>query len=149
MKIYHYHPEYKYFIGSSNADESPLEPGIFLIPAHATNIEPIECDEDEIQIFDETSWSIIKDNRGVYYHTQTDEVENTFIGEKFVNNDPRMLPKNVTKTEPPLITTKEKLVWDGSWNIEDIVNPALTAQEKLSLAGLTVEELKSLLGLTP
>ena len=49
MKIYHYHPEYKYFIGSSNADESPLEPGIFLIPAYATNIEPIECDEDEIQ----------------------------------------------------------------------------------------------------
>lgn len=149
MKIYNYHPEYKYFIGSSNADESPLEPGIFLIPAHATNIEPLKCEQDEIQVFDETSWKIIEDTRGYYYHTHTDEIKNIFIGEKFINDDPNVVPENATKIEPPIITPREKLIWNGEWNIENIVKPILTAQEKLTLAGLTIEELKDLLGLTP
>ena len=40
MKIYHYHPITKEYIGEGVADESPLEPGVFLIPAYATDIPP-------------------------------------------------------------------------------------------------------------
>jgi len=40
MQIYHYNPITFDFIYTGTADESPLEPGVFLVPAHATNIEP-------------------------------------------------------------------------------------------------------------
>lgn len=40
MKIHHYHQETLGYIGESDADESPLEPGVFLIPAHATVVAP-------------------------------------------------------------------------------------------------------------
>lgn len=36
MKVYHYHQDTGVFLGSSDAERSPLEPGVFLIPAYAT-----------------------------------------------------------------------------------------------------------------
>lgn len=41
MKIYHYDSETLELIGESEADESPLEPGIFLIPANSTADQPL------------------------------------------------------------------------------------------------------------
>lgn len=34
--IYNWHPITKEFVGTSKADESPLEPGVYLVPAYAT-----------------------------------------------------------------------------------------------------------------
>jgi hypothetical protein len=37
-EVYSYHPETFEFLGFESANESPLEPGVYLIPAHATEI---------------------------------------------------------------------------------------------------------------
>jgi hypothetical protein len=141
MKIYNYHLEYKYFINTSIADESPLEPGVFLIPAHATDIESPTCDSNQIQIFNGTSWDIIEDKRGIYYSTQTQEV--------IENYNPLEAPENTTKEKPPEVPKGKVLKWNDGWVLEQLPPPpVLTPEEKLRKSGLTVEELKSLLGLT-
>jgi hypothetical protein len=140
MKIYNYHPDYKYFYCESEADESPLEPGAFLIPAHATDIEPPTCETNEIQVFNGESWDIIEDQRGSYYSIETQQV--------IVNDNPLEAPENSTKEVPPEVTEGYKLTWNDGWLIEELPPPpVLTAEEKLQQSGLTVEELKQLLGL--
>lgn len=44
MKVYQFHPVSGDFLWEAEADESPLEPGIFLIPAHATTDAPPQYD---------------------------------------------------------------------------------------------------------
>jgi hypothetical protein len=141
MKIYNYHPDYKYFYSESVADESPLEPGVFLIPAHATDIEPPTCESNQIQIFNETSWDIIEDQRGIYYSTETRQI--------MLNDNPLEAPENFTKEVPPEIAEGYSLTWNDGWVLEELPPPpVLTPLEKLAQSGLTVEELKGLLGLS-
>lgn len=142
MEIYNYHPEYKNFTAVSIADESPLEPGVFLIPAYATDIKPPEVSESKIQVFNDNEWNIVDDLRGTYYSTQTQEVVE--------NYNPLQQPENTTKEVPPEVPEGKVLKWNDGWVLEDIPPlPVLTPEEKLANAGLTIEELKSLLGLTP
>lgn len=58
MKIYHYHPDSCVYLGCSSADESPLEPGVFLVPAHATVIPPPKAKEGEQAIFNGIKWTM-------------------------------------------------------------------------------------------
>jgi hypothetical protein len=141
MKIYNYHQELKYLIGEENAFESPLEPGAFLIPAHATDIEPPECELREVQIFNGTSWDIVEDQRGIYYSTQTQQV--------IMNYNPLEAPENATKEVPPEVPEGHYLTWNDRWVLEEIPPlPVLTPQEKLESLGLTIEDLKDLLGIS-
>ena len=55
MKIYNYNYNGIY-VGCSEADESPLEPGVFLIPANATTIAPIEVEDGFVPLFDGSKW---------------------------------------------------------------------------------------------
>ena len=89
MKIYHYAPDTGIFYSEGLADESPLEPGVFHIPACATTLEPSEVTLPDVAIFKNGEWSI--------------------------------------GSMPPPVE--------------------LTPAEKLAASGLTVEELKELLGL--
>jgi hypothetical protein len=140
MKIYNYHKEYKYYISESEADESPLEPGVWLVPAYATEIEPPICNLGEVQIFNGESWEVVEDKRGVYYSINSSE--------SFYNYNPLEIPENSTKDSPPEVPEGKLLKWDNGWVLEDLPPPpVLTPQEKLERAGLTVEELKQLLGI--
>ena len=58
MKIYHYN-QYGYYCGQDIADESPLEPGVFLIPAMATDQEPPSPQEGKNIIFADGQWQLV------------------------------------------------------------------------------------------
>lgn len=73
MKIYHYNRENGEFIVEGIADKSPLEPGVFLIPAHATKIKPPRLSKGKTAIFENDSWVIKDDNRGTKYWLPNDE----------------------------------------------------------------------------
>lgn len=85
MKVYHYDEE-GVFVGSSEADPSPLEPGVFLVPANATPAAPpeagdTEAGEGEVAVFDGTDWTLHPDHRGtIYWQPDGTEVEIDRIG---------------------------------------------------------------------
>jgi hypothetical protein len=56
MDIYHYHPSTQQYLGFGSADPDPLEPGNWLIPAHATTIAPPEALLGFNRYFTGTAW---------------------------------------------------------------------------------------------
>jgi hypothetical protein len=58
MKIFHYTYDEGIFYAVGIADESPLEPGVFHIPAHATDIKPPSFEEGEMAVFADGEWRI-------------------------------------------------------------------------------------------
>jgi hypothetical protein len=53
-----FYPDTGEFIGLTDAFESPLEPGIFLYPAHSTSIEPPSFDSTQVCVFDGEAWHL-------------------------------------------------------------------------------------------
>lgn len=62
MKVYNYHPRTRAFRFEEDADLDPLNPGNWLIPAHATTIKPPETNEHEIACFndEDREWTVLK-----------------------------------------------------------------------------------------
>lgn len=67
MDIYHYHPFTGEYVGASQAIPDPLEPGRFLIPAHATEMEPPAAGDHEVAVFNGSAWTLMPDFRGTEY----------------------------------------------------------------------------------
>ena len=64
MRIYNYDPITHEFLSEGAADESPLEPGVFLIPAHAT-VKPVPKPKPgKAAIFAGDNWRVVADYRG-------------------------------------------------------------------------------------
>lgn len=59
MQIYHYSHKTGEYIGTGVADESPLEPGVWLIPANATSIPPLQPLDGHIVMFRGDAWEYI------------------------------------------------------------------------------------------
>lgn len=57
MKIFNYDSN-GIFIDETNAEESPLEPGVFLIPAKATSISPPAFNDSQVARFVNDVWVI-------------------------------------------------------------------------------------------
>lgn len=58
MQIYNYSSTTGEYIGESMASESPLEPGVFLIPANATAVAPPNAQEGKTINFENGVWEL-------------------------------------------------------------------------------------------
>jgi len=94
MKVYSYNPATGEYLGETTADESPLEPGKFLMPAHTTETPPCLLTEHTVAVWDGSEWSKVEDHRGEkgYIGSSQEETEIKEIGP---------LPDEWSDTPPP------------------------------------------------
>ena len=64
MKVYDYDPATGEFLGEIACQESPLEPGTYLMPAHATTLPPPDPRPGYARCFISGAWSYVADHRG-------------------------------------------------------------------------------------
>lgn len=58
LMIHHYHPETGVYQGTTECDESPLEPGVYLIPASATHIAPPKVGDGQYAEWVDGAWAV-------------------------------------------------------------------------------------------
>ena len=114
--IYNYLPQTGEFVSDSEADASPLEPGVFLIPAFATTTKPPIKADHEIPVFSDGQWHLQADWRNVALYNTTD-------GSTVYISEIGKTPADLQATDQPRPTPAH--VWkDGVW----VLDTALQAQ---------------------
>ena len=63
MRIYNYDPATGEYLGTSEADQSPLEPGVYLLPAHATDQPVPTAKAGQAAVFLDGTWRLVPDYR--------------------------------------------------------------------------------------
>jgi hypothetical protein len=127
MDIYSYSPLNGEYLGTAQAEASPLEPDVFLIPAHATTVAPPQPQPLTCAVFDPAAqaWGLVPDHRGqsAWSTTTGQQVDVTELGKSLSD-------LGLTAVEPPASPVQ----WDGSaWQpdlaaIKAAHNAAILAQ---------------------
>ena len=123
--IYNYDPITRIFTGASEADESPLEPGVYLIPAHATTIEPPAVADGKVARYrpDDVMWELVPDIRGTWYDAD---------GQAVQIDDLDADVSALTRTPPPDATY---ILINGGWKqCPDKVAAAKKAEMDMAVA---------------
>lgn len=108
MLVYNYSPVDGAVLGTSEADESPLEPGVWLIPAFATDVPPPAAEAGQAAVWTGEAWLLVDDHRG-------ETVYSTADGSELIIQSVGALPEDVT-TEP---RPSPLHVWaDGAWTLD-------------------------------
>ncbi len=125
MNVYHFHHSTGEYLGSSEPDTDPLDPGNVLVPAFATLTEPLEPTAGFAVVFADDEWSHIADHRNEFWwEADGRKVKVDFLGDPaergLFDEEPEIEP------EPPTLadyedaiqamvdaTAKEKLFRDG------------------------------------
>lgn len=119
--IFNFHPETHEFIGSATADESPLEPGVFLFPMYATETEPPEPSAHEIAVFEKKKWKLKPDWRGVPLFSVSD-------GSPVSIDQIGTVPADIQATDLPPESPFHS--WsDGVWTLDQV---KVSAQLKIA-----------------
>lgn len=129
MIVYLYDDKTFEFTGSWDAQESPLEPGIFLTPSASTQIAPV-AKSGYASIWNGNKWGYVEDHRGeVRYCTITGRpIEVTKLGE---------YPANTTDIAPSKL---EK--WDGDkWVTDADAVKREAAEKKVELKAIADSEI--------
>ncbi|WP_417842140.1 hypothetical protein [Terasakiella sp.] len=77
MKVYHYHPITKEYLGAyklNEGDKNPFYKSQYLIPANAVKTWPtVKASKNQAVIFNGSGWSLTPDYRGLVYWLETGE----------------------------------------------------------------------------
>lgn len=79
MKIYNYHSITGELLSESEADKSPLEKNVYLIPAYATKKKPPKVSDGEVCVFnlESNKWDKLPDLRGKKVYSKSTGAEDT------------------------------------------------------------------------
>lgn len=128
MDIYNYSNITGEYVGTSQADPSPLEQGVWLIPANATEIAPPSVTGNEVAVFENGAWQKLADFRGTKYWTDSET-------ETEINEIGVTVPANATTQAPPTENAPLYDLTEGAW----VLNEARQA-EALALAEAQAEK---------
>ena len=84
-----------FIVGQTEIQESPLEPGVYLMPPNTTTTAPTTPGKNQIPKFNTGSgtWSLAPDYSGVPYYNKTDRTIKYFVvGEAFDTNYSPSIP---------------------------------------------------------
>ncbi len=136
MKIYNNNSATKELINESEARLSPLEKGVYLIPANATTLTPLKAKDGFAVVFNGSAWQYIKDERGkTFYDEKGNEITITELGadtSKLSKDNPQPNPKQ-TELEAQIKEAEDDIrraILIGN----DSVLPELRAEYKELLA---------------
>lgn len=129
MEIHHYDRVTGEYLKAGTARQDPLDRGRYLIPAHATDIQPPATAANEAAVFTGGAWVKTPDFRGTsYWIADGTEQEIGELGEK--------VPSGATTTPPP----GPGKIWDGSAWVDDPDYAAAQQAAKRAGASLSPEE---------
>lgn len=130
MKIYHYHAVLKTFEGETEADQSPLEPGVFLIPANATSTAPHAVTGKHVNVFENNEWVIKQDNRGTYWSIGGEQHDITEVGvlpdPTWLITQPAVIPTVLTMRQARLALHAAGLLTQVAGAIDALAEPLKT-----------------------
>ena len=115
MKIYAYHAITKEYLGESVADESPEEPGVYLIPSHATADAPPQAGAGQVARYIVDGWRVVDDVRGDWFQYDGTHVDVTDLDADV---------SGMTRIAPPDAVS----VYNGSEWVRDAVKASATAR---------------------
>ena len=130
--IYHY-DDAGTFHGAGEAQMSPLEPGVPLIPRNATLEQPPPPGMGEVAVFDGNVWVLVEDHRGETVYSKADGNEVQIAG-------PGPIPAEYTTEPRPSIHH----VWEnGAW--VDYSPPPKTDDEIIELVTDVTDPMKKVM----
>lgn len=127
------------YVGTDFADESPLEPGVWLIPAHATDIAPPEPSSGFVRVFTGSGWSYqsIDEPGSDPVETPEDFVPNKISRRQFFQ---QLAMSGMITTEEALAAVQVNAIPAAMNAFLDTMEPAAKFSAQMNLCGASVFE---------
>ena len=138
MQLFSYDPLTGAFAGAVVADESPLEPGVWLWPANTTDAEPPAAGPGQFPVYRAGEWHVVPDHRGeIWFDAQGEAVRVAGLGDPADNGlRPSAPPPGVAALKARAAEQRYQLEIGGlAWK-QYRVGTDRESQQKLSTAYL-------------